>query len=84
MPTQITTTRQSRRGRQPHDEAGPDAAGLPQQVSRLRDEVFELVNELHRAQAMAPRGELEGAADQMQSIANELGDVEASLTSLRR
>ena len=51
-----------------------DRDQFPERVASLRAQVFELVSDLRRE-------ELDGVGDQMQSIANQLGDVEAALSA---
>lgn len=80
-----TRTNGSRRRERPLERARRlDAGDLPQRVARVREEVFALVTELRRTQAAVPGDELEGAVDQMQSIANRLGAVEEAFSSSGR
>ena len=72
----------TRRRRRPFEAAHRrDAEDLPQRISRIRDEAFELVRELRSEDANVPLSELDGAGDQMQSIANQLGAVEAVIAA---
>jgi hypothetical protein len=74
-----------RRRRRQFEATNPrDAESLPQRISRIRDEVFELTGELRSADADLPLSALDGASDQMQSIANALGVVEAVIAARDR
>jgi hypothetical protein len=61
-----------------------DAESVPERISRIRDDVFELIAELRSADADLPLSALDGASDQMQGIANELGAVEAVIAARGR
>jgi hypothetical protein len=84
MPAQTNTVRSRRRERPLDHSPRRDADNLPQRIGRVRDEVFGLVSELQRTQAAMPQRELESAADQMQSIANQLGAIEAAFAASGR
>ena len=62
-------------------QAKTNTGNLPQRIAGVRDEVFGLVGELQRTQVKSHRRDLERAADQMQSIANQLGTVEATIST---
>jgi hypothetical protein len=52
-----------------------------QRIAELRDEVFELVDELRHDDGSPER---QRASDQMQSIANQLGTLEAAISAGNR
>jgi hypothetical protein len=84
MSTRTVAVRHRRRRRTLENAHRPDSESLPQRVSRIRDEAFELVRELRSADADMPLSELDGASDRMQSIANQLGAVEAAIAARPR
>jgi hypothetical protein len=85
MSTRTTAVRASRRRRRRFEAAHLRAAeDLPHRISRIRDEAFGLVRELRSEDANVPLSELDGASDQMQSIANQLGAVEAVIAARLR
>jgi hypothetical protein len=84
MSTRTVAVRPRRRRRQVEATQRRDAESLPQRISRIRDEVFELTGELRSAEADMPLSALDGASDQMQGIANALGAVEAVIAARGR
>lgn len=84
MSTRTVAVRPRRRRPQAEATHRRDAESLPQRISRIRDEVFELTSELRSADADMPLSALDGASDQMQGIANALGAVEAVIAARGR
>jgi hypothetical protein len=84
MSTRTVAVRPRRRRRQVEATRRRDTESLPQRISRIRDEVFELTGELRSAEADMPLSALDGASDQMQGIANALGAVEAVIAARGR
>ena len=84
MSTRTSAVRPPRSRRQFEAAHRRDAESIPERISRIRDEVFELIGELRSADADKPLSALDGAGDQMQGIANELGAVEAVIAARGR
>lgn len=80
MPSHVETIRPCLPDRSPTRAQRHRASGnLPERIATVRGEVFELVGELQRDSATASASELERAGDQMQSIANQLGAIQAAI-----
>ena len=84
MTTQLVSRRGPaiRRPRVRHERgSAPQGSDLFARITSIRSETFELVEGLNAASRLH-RPELEAASGQMQSIANQLGAVQALIQGL--
>jgi hypothetical protein len=82
MPELTSNVRPRRRERSRDGAHRADEGDMPQRIARIRSEVFEIVGELQRIEARVSGSELARAGDRMQSIANQLGSAQASISSV--